>query len=195
MLQDILRAAEARADHSCKAMLTTGGEELTVGILLVGALTRGQLRQTQPVRDTPPYINRIREVEDSPTSPTPSDVHILEPIYPRREARRVMNDVSPFGSIPDSLTDYMSELQSKDDWCKNRKWEGSAAAKLSEAYRLRWEVSAQTGLVLCDGRVYVPQDHAMRAEILLRYHDDPWSGGHFGTTRTLSAIQEQFSWL
>lgn len=40
VLQDILKAAETRADHSCKAVLTIDNEEPTVEILLIETLTR-----------------------------------------------------------------------------------------------------------------------------------------------------------
>jgi hypothetical protein len=50
-----------------------------------------------------------------------------------------------------------------------------------------------TGLLRFDGRVYVPDDAAVRAEILTINHDDPIAG-HFGVAKTLELVRRKYFW-
>jgi hypothetical protein len=43
------------------------------------------------------------------------------------------------------------------------------------------------------GRVYVPPDAAVRAEIITINHDDPYAG-HLGAAKTLELIRRKYFW-
>ena len=49
------------------------------------------------------------------------------------------------------------------------------------------------GLLRCDGAVYVPEDEAVRDELLKRHHDDPLAG-HFGSDKTTELLRRKFFW-
>jgi hypothetical protein len=49
------------------------------------------------------------------------------------------------------------------------------------------------GLLLYKGRVYVPEDAALRAEIRMLCHDDRLAG-HFGVEKTLALAKRDFYW-
>jgi hypothetical protein len=49
------------------------------------------------------------------------------------------------------------------------------------------------GWLLYKGRVYVPEDAALRAEIRMLCHDD-WLAGHFGVEKTLALAKRDFYW-
>jgi hypothetical protein len=102
--------------------------------------------------------------------------------------------MSPYGIIPNALTAHLLILQSRDAWCRKREWEvHPEGVILKGPFRGRWCVD-HAGLMRRDGLAYVPYDLATRMEILRANHDDPWTGGHFGISRTMSVIQKQFWW-
>ena len=49
------------------------------------------------------------------------------------------------------------------------------------------------GVARYKGKVYVPEDQAVRAEILTINHDDPIAG-HFGVTKTLELLKRKYYW-
>ena len=55
-----------------------------------------------------------------------------------------------------------------------------------------WSIDAR-GLLRQDGKIYVPDDAAMRQELLRIHHDDPLAG-HFGTRRTMELVRRKFYW-
>ena len=57
----------------------------------------------------------------------------------------------------------------------------------------KW-TTGDDGLAQYDGKIYIPDDPAIRATILRVNHDDPWTGGHFGEARTTEVIQRCFWW-
>ena len=55
-----------------------------------------------------------------------------------------------------------------------------------------WPVD-QDGLLRYRGSAYVPNDPAVRQEIMKMNHDDPY-GGHFGVARTTELIHRKYYW-
>src|SRR4030095_7457230 len=104
------------------------------------------------------------------------------------------NENPPYGKIPDALTTWLLDLQSRDAWCKKKEWEAFPEGKvLKGPFEGRWHED-HASLVRCDGAVYVPEDRATRRQILHANHDDPWQGGHFGKKRTLEVVQRYYWW-
>jgi len=51
----------------------------------------------------------------------------------------------------------------------------------------------EDGLMLKEGKVYVPKDEELRAEIIRLYHDMP-VGGHGGQWKTVELVTRNFWW-
>lgn len=177
----MLRAAERRADHSLSTRKNQE-EGITLNLLMLGAVTRGHIRSVTRSERTPHPTEKgsaadLRSTRGEPAEVEESDGQLSpeeneEVIYPRRDAREALRDKSSYGSIPNALTRWILILQSKDDWCRTRGWEAPKGEFFPQDYLERWTIDQQ-GLVLCDGRVFIPKEPATRAEILRKYHDDP----------------------
>jgi transposase InsO family protein len=96
--------------------------------------------------------------------------------------------------FPSSIVSLILHLQANDTWCKERKWESEPVRENTAGTEEQlWAVDSN-GLVRHKGRVFVPNDPAVRQEILRVNHDDPWQGGHFGRERTLKMIRNYYTW-
>ena len=63
---------------------------------------------------------------------------------------------------------------------------------LSKLDSPRW-TRDDTGLIRCDGWVYVPDSGDLRLRVLHMKHDHP-TAGHFGQNKTLALIRQEFTW-
>ena len=164
------------------------------GSTLVAVLTRNATRRTIPKGSdwsTLPQPTAEGRVEEQ-LAPVPRTRRASAP-RERREGS-IIPSSSPYGKIPDALTSHLLTLQNGDAWCKGRAWEASSEGIVETGpFRGRWS-GDPTGLLRCDGVVYVPEDYETRAEILKMNHDDPWQGGHFGRQRTLDTITRCYWW-
>ena len=91
----------------------------------------------------------------------------------------------------ESLRELLLNLQLRDAsvcrW-KQSISEGRSRDAGSTTDTLRdWRVD-QEGLLHYRGSAYVPNDPAVRQEIMKMNHDDPY-GGHFGVARTMELIR------
>ena len=57
---------------------------------------------------------------------------------------------------------------------------------------MEWKIDEQ-GLLMKGGRIYVPDDLALRQEILRIHHNDPYLG-HFGVAKTFALIWQKYKW-
>ena len=55
-----------------------------------------------------------------------------------------------------------------------------------------WEVDP-TGILRRNGKVWIPEDAALRANLLIRNHDDP-IGGHYGVDKTVAVLKMKYWW-
>ena len=96
----------------------------------------------------------------------------------------------------ESLRELLLNLQLGD--ASVRRWkqiisEGRSRDAGSTTDTLRdWRVD-QEGLLHYRGSAYVPNDPAVRQEIMKMNHDDPY-GGHFGVARTMELIRRKYYW-
>ena len=56
----------------------------------------------------------------------------------------------------------------------------------------RWTISSE-GLLLCDGRIYVPDGKDLRLQVLRDKHDHILSG-HLGQNKTLELVRQEYTW-
>ena len=93
----------------------------------------------------------------------------------------------------ESLTKLLLELQSGDTAIAKWKHEVTTGrARDARPLESSWKVDPK-GLLRYNGAVYVPNDQAIRQEIMRTNHDDP-HGGHFGAARTTELIRRKYFW-
>ena len=64
-------------------------------------------------------------------------------------------------------------------------------AKVKNLQENKWQMEG--GLVLKEGKVYVPKDEELRAEIIYMYHDVP-AAGHRGRWKTVELVTRNYWW-
>ena len=64
-------------------------------------------------------------------------------------------------------------------------------AKVKNLQENKWQMEG--GLVLKEGKVYVPKDEELRAEIIYMHHDVP-AAGHRGRWKTVELVTRNYWW-
>jgi hypothetical protein len=113
------------------------------------------------------------------------------PCVPRSLAR-VLVSSEPVTVQSEALLDELRKLQQRDAFAQRR----IAASKTAESTGSNreaqvWRVDNE--VLRYKGRLYVPDEPALRQEILLQHHDTPMAG-HFGARRTHEQISRQYYW-
>ncbi len=68
-------------------------------------------------------------------------------------------------------------------------WDNTVAGSLNHDRSMKMD----DGLIWYDSRIYVPQDHALRGEIIARSHDHI-TAGHLGIEKTKELVLREFWW-
>ncbi|QSS59511.1 hypothetical protein I7I51_08946 [Histoplasma capsulatum] len=116
----------------------------------------------------------------------------LGTLVPRILAVKVFESETAYREeVAESIVELLLQVQNRDAGTSElrRRLEVGDA---SVGDRSTWAVD-KDGLLRKDGKVYVPQDKAVRHEIMKMNHDDP-QGGHFGRDKTIEAIKRKYSW-
>ena len=114
------------------------------------------------------------------------------PCVPRSLARvLVSGEPAPAGS--ETLLEVLLQLQQRDAFAQER----SASSNQPTRTRARrdapvWRVD-ENQVLRYNGRIYVPEEPAIRQEILSQNHDTHMAG-HFGARRTLELISRLYYW-
>lgn len=106
---------------------------------------------------------------------------------PRFFVAWVMRTETAFSPPTNSLLPILLELQKGDVLAVDKR-----AHIREQAGDAVWSVDSD-GLLRHRRMAYVPQDYAVRAEIMKICHDDP-TAGHFGQKRTLKLVQRKYYW-
>jgi transposase InsO family protein len=119
-----------------------------------------------------------------------SEHRIPSPNYLAHEAAR---DESAYAlETPDCLLDFIRQVQERDkaylDLEARTRREAGGAKKGDH----RWEIDP-SGILRRSGKVWIPEDQALRQNILLKNHDDPM-GGHYGVDRTVDVLKRKYYW-
>ena len=93
---------------------------------------------------------------------------------------------------PDLLLQHIRLVQERDrahhgNEALTRRAEGEANKTAN-----MWEVDP-TGILRRNGKVWIPEDAALRANLLMRNHDDP-IGGHYGVDKTVAVLKTKYWW-
>jgi transposase InsO family protein len=102
---------------------------------------------------------------------------------------------STFGEEKSSILKLIKDAQELDPQCRRTASRLRGHATVSPALQPnshRYSENEEK-LLLCDDRVFVPYQEALRDQLLQVYHDCP-SGGHWGRDKTLERIRRHFTW-
>ena len=186
--KEIFERSERNTSISQAKRLQGISEDTREGTVLVGVMTRRGSKKLHPVSEDWSTLPR----------PTAEGMRDAGEGHATRgggaDASLPTEKESPYGRIPNALTTLLLSLQAKDAWCAEQGWKAYPNGVVDKGvFRGRWRED-HANLVRCDGAIYVPKDPATRAEILRVNHDDPWTGGHFGKTRTQKVINRYYWW-
>ena len=117
-----------------------------------------------------------------------------EQYVPRYYAAAIAADETAFGENSASMLDLIKALQAKDPWVaeRRRKLEEPTQHRRGRPITQAWSLDTE-GILRHSGRVYVPPEASVRAELLRRHHDDELAG-HFGAEKTLELLARKYHW-
>lgn len=114
------------------------------------------------------------------------------PTILRRQAREMITVQEIYApEFTQTLRERILALQKRDDQTRKIKEKLSTPRRVPSA-SAEWSLGT-AGELLHNQRLLVPNEAAVKQEILHTLHDDPMAG-HFGPVRTLELIQRKFYW-
>jgi len=133
----------------------------------------------------------LEEAVDPPPYPVElqgNGKHSHEYALPRFVVAAAMQTETAYDYPSNNLLSLMSELQKRDAVAAERR------KRLAEdpAGDANWTIQ-EDGLLLFQGKAYVPREEALKAEIMKICHDDPLAG-HFGQEKTLELVARKYYW-
>lgn len=130
------------------------------------------------------WVLGVIELFDEPLSPM--EAHIS-----RREAADALIGESALrAELQEPLVELVQKAQAADAYASER------LAELEDPTAERggiWSRTPKDGLLRTNGKVYIPEEPALKAEIMHVHHDDPVAG-HYALKRTMEAIKSKFWW-
>jgi transposase InsO family protein len=125
-------------------------------------------------------------------------------LVPFEDGDSVLQETTPFSSFTVgkeklSILDLIRDAQELDPQCRriSSQLRGcisqDPSLALAPQKKLQRYPVVEDGLLVVAGRVLVPQQEAIRNQLLETFHDCP-SGGHWGRDKTLELIQRHFTW-
>jgi len=118
------------------------------------------------------------------------DQPICRQMVPRQLVRQMLIGTSPYQGQGESSKNLVRELQLKDKFVQD--WKEHLERPRRAGRKQGWHFKPN-GLLYYNQGLYVPQEAAVRSEILMRYHDDPLAG-HFGAEKTTELVSRFFYW-
>lgn len=112
-----------------------------------------------------------------------------EPVYlsPRLSVKELTRGETAFTDSPSRLRERLLDLQRGDAFAKEK----VAALEKSNAGQ-DWEQDGDQ-ILRFEGAIYIPNDPALRNELLRIHHDDPMAG-HFGVKKMLGLLRRKYYW-
>ena len=127
--------------------------------------------------------------------PRPDDEEIFEGTMdeihsiPRLLASIATMGLNSYDEPSESVEELVKSAQQRDPFVTEKQWASPASSRRRDVgYAMRSD-----GLLAKDGKIYIPNDAALRAELLKLCHDDPLSS-HFGAAKTTELLQRHYYW-
>ncbi len=164
---------------------------------VVGAMTlRPRNPQSEPelsegAGETPSQPSRSVALELNPAAGTAG----CKQLVPRVLAKEVASHETAYDSESEPLIELTYKLQQVDTLAQRQLSDIQARAKRrvnAGKKESPWAVDP-AGILRHEGRVYIPAEETLRAEILRKHHDDPLAG-HYGTERTRELLTRKYYW-
>lgn len=133
-------------------------------------------------------IRRTRDADISDHLPWIGTVEGCNHLIPRTWCARALATATAYIPKTAPFMVLLKEAQSRDETCRHH----STQAKRSQKGTPIWTLS-EDGVLLHRSRIVVPNDQAMRQEVLRLHHDDPLAG-HFGVNKTADLIRRTYFW-
>lgn len=95
-------------------------------------------------------------------------------------------------AVSESVKNLISSLQANDSFVSKQKGRIQRANSKRSASGQLWTVDPQ-GLLRYAEALYVPEESALRAELISKHHDDELAG-HFGVQKTLELLKRKYHW-
>ena len=112
-------------------------------------------------------------------------------LVPRLLAAAAAATETAYTDMPMSMSDLLRMAQQGDAFALEQRQKLVSSTGM-EAESSPWKIG-QDGLLRFSNGVWVPNDAAIRTEVMRVNHDDP-QGGHFGEKRTLDAMRRKYYW-
>jgi hypothetical protein len=110
-------------------------------------------------------------------------------LIPTSWIRAVTRRQTALAPTTEPLRDLIILAQRNDESCRNI---ANAVGKHGSQQDNRWNLDA-SGLLRWDNRFYIPNDPALRTEIMKLHHDDPLAG-HYGVAKTSQLLRRTYFW-
>ena len=133
---------------------------------------------------------RMRERADKAALPHKWPVAGIQVVLPRKTVRDL--EEGPYTDTRRPLKSLISDLQYYDKWVKKCRGDGAASAGRQRFLSQDWSFDNEN-LLRYKGRLYIPEDNALRQELISKCHDDPLAG-HFGAEKTLDLLRRKYHW-
>jgi transposase InsO family protein len=190
-----------RATHT---MLPTLQEKLRRGLLRAVEPSSPELQQTlKELREQSQGhdtslgttvacgAGNVTDVEPTDEELTNGDTRGPVLLVPRLLVAAAAATETAYTDMPMSMTEMLRVAQQGDAFAQEQRRKLGSDGNMG-AGSPQWKIGRDDLLRFEDG-VWVPNDAAIRAEIMRVNHDDP-QGGHFGEKRTLDAIRRKYFW-
>jgi hypothetical protein len=113
----------------------------------------------------------------------------LEHLVPRWIANEALATETAYEKPKVSFIELLLDMQGRDAFSQEKKQKVTSVTSRDAG---AWRVDIN-GLLRYRGGAYVPDDQAVRQELMAANHDDPYAG-HFGTARTTELIRRKYFW-
>ena len=120
------------------------------------------------------------DATEPPLPLLPAEIFMTERDF-RLAASSVCSD-----PIDEELLQKIKQAQSVDPKCKSSTVQAQQSSNTSD-------FSLHDGLLLYDGRVYIPENEELKYLLLRTHHDDPVAG-HYGEMKTLELVSRDYYW-
>jgi hypothetical protein len=165
------------ADRSGLALWATTRRQFKAG-------QNSHISEDQPETET--QLAEIATEEDSDAEP-------FQMLLPRELVSEVTAGETADREMRKPMAELLLELQKRDEFYASDTWREQRQLNHQGVTFHPW-TQDEDGLLRREGAVYVPKDPSVRAEILRICHDDPITGGHYGTQQTIAAVRRKYFW-
>jgi hypothetical protein len=180
------RADYEQENPSLTQLLPTLQNKLLARVEHGGA--RGSTPGLSPVGACETHVANVCRAVKVPTAGAMGCI----PCVPRSLAR-VLVSSEPASVESEALIDVLLQLQQRDAFAQQRVADSKRATRTRSSRDAPvWRIDDKE-VLRYNGRIYVPEEPAIRQEILSQNHDTRMAG-HFGARRTLELISRLYYW-